>query len=141
MDAVPSEVSGETILRRCIRQLETVPASVEATLIDSLHHDAIVICSDAPTPDLILLDRDLPKKGGREVLTGLKNDADLYRIPVVILTTPEAEQDVLRSYELHTNCYTTKPIEREKFTTIVSAIKAFWPAIVTLPKREPLVSS
>lgn len=94
-----------------------------------------------PTPDLILLDLNLPRKDGREVLDELKQDPVLRLIPVVVLTTSEAEEDVLRSYQLHANCYITKPVELEKFIAIVRSIENFWLAIVTLPKREEFVIS
>jgi chemotaxis family two-component system response regulator Rcp1 len=87
----------------------------------------------APMPDIILLDLNLPRKDGREVLAELKEDPSLRRIPVVVLTTSEAEQDILRTYELHANCYITKPVDLEKFITIVRAIEDFWLAIVRLP--------
>jgi CheY-like chemotaxis protein len=96
---------------------------------------------DVPVPDLILLDLNLPRKDGREVLNDLKQDAKLRLIPVVVLTTSEAEQDVLRSYELHANCYICKPVDLEKFFDIVRAIEKFWLAIVTLPSRGEFSSS
>ena len=94
--------------------------------------------SDAPPPDLILLDLNLPKKDGREVLAELKEDPVLRLIPVVVLTTSEAEQDILRTYELHGNCYITKPVDLEKFLHIVRAVENFWLAIVKLPGRREL---
>jgi chemotaxis family two-component system response regulator Rcp1 len=87
----------------------------------------------APRPDIILLDLNLPRKDGREVLADLKADPVLRMIPVVVLTTSEAEQDIVRTYELHANCYITKPVDLEKFITIVRAIEDFWLAIVRLP--------
>lgn len=94
--------------------------------------------ANAPRPDLILLDLNLPRKDGREVLSELKRDPVLRLIPVVVLTTSEAEQDILRTYELHANCYITKPVDLDKFMTIVRAIEEFWLAVVTLPSRgEP----
>ncbi len=89
----------------------------------------------SPRPDLILLDLNLPKKDGREVLAEIKEDPDLRRIPVVVLTTSQAEQDVLRSYNLHANCYISKPIDLEQFITVVRSIEDFWLAIVKLPSR------
>ena len=89
--------------------------------------------ASAPRPDLILLDLNLPKKDGREVLAEVKTDADLKRIPVVVLTTSEAEQDVLRSYDLHANCYITKPVDLEKFLGVVRSLEDFWLTIVRLP--------
>ncbi len=93
--------------------------------------------SQVPRPDLILLDLNLPKKDGREVLAEIKEDASLRCIPVVILTTSEAEQDILRSYNLHANCYITKPVDLEKFITVVRSIQDFWLSLVKLPPCEP----
>lgn len=90
----------------------------------------------APRPDIILLDLNLPKKDGREVLAVIKNDADLKQIPVVVLTTSEAEEDVLKSYALHANCYVTKPVDLEKFIQVVQSIDRFWLTVVTLPPTE-----
>jgi two-component system, chemotaxis family, response regulator Rcp1 len=89
-----------------------------------------------PRPDLILLDLNLPKKDGREVLSEIKSDDHLKRIPVVILTTSQAEEDVLRTYNLHANCYITKPIDLNQFLHVVRSIEAFWLSIVVLPPRE-----
>ena len=86
-----------------------------------------------PRPDLILLDLNLPKKDGREVLAEIKVDSGLKRIPVVILTTSKAEEDVLRSYNLHANCYVTKPIDLNQFLKVVKSIEDFWLTIVVLP--------
>jgi two-component system, chemotaxis family, response regulator Rcp1 len=91
--------------------------------------------SDVPRPDLILLDLNLPRKNGREVLAEIKSDDKLKSIPVVILTTSQAEEDVLRAYNLHANCYITKPVDFTQFTTIVRTIEDFWLTIVTLPPR------
>jgi CheY-like chemotaxis protein len=90
---------------------------------------------DAPTPDLILLDLNLPKKDGRQVLTEIKADPVLRRIPVVILTTSQAEEDILRSYDLHANCYVTKPVDLDQFIKVVRSIEDFWLEIVRLPTR------
>lgn len=87
----------------------------------------------APRPDLILLDLNLPKKDGREVLAEIKSDDDLKRIPVVILTTSTAEEDVLRTYNLHANCYITKPIDLNQFLKVIRSIEDFWLCIVKLP--------
>ena len=87
----------------------------------------------APRPDIILLDLNLPKKDGREVLEIIKSDDALRNIPVVVLTTSKAEEDVLRSYELHANCYVTKPVDLEKFIVVVKSIDRFWLTVVTLP--------
>jgi len=90
----------------------------------------------APRPDIILLDLNLPKKDGREVLSSIKNDDRFKQIPVVILTTSEAEEDVLRSYQLHANCYITKPVDLEKFIVVVQSIDRFWLTVVTLPPAK-----
>ena len=87
----------------------------------------------APRPDIILLDLNLPKKDGREVLSAIKGDERFMQIPVVILTTSEAEEDVLRSYQLHANCYITKPVDLDKFIVVVQSIDRFWLTVVTLP--------
>jgi CheY-like chemotaxis protein len=90
----------------------------------------------APRPDLILLDLNLPKMDGREVLAHIKQDADLMAIPTVILTTSDAETDIAESYELHANCYLRKPVELEKFETLVKSINDFWLSTVKLPPRQ-----
>ena len=89
--------------------------------------------AEAPRPDLILLDLNLPKKDGREVLAEIKADPILRRIPVVILTTSAAEQDILKSYDLHANCYISKPVDLDAFVEVVRSIEGFWLAIVRLP--------
>ena len=89
--------------------------------------------TDAPRPDLILLDLNLPRKDGREVLEEIKQDSSLKRIPVVVLTTSQAEEDILRTYNLHANCYVTKPVDLDQFITIVKSIEDFWLTIVRLP--------
>jgi CheY-like chemotaxis protein len=88
-----------------------------------------------PRPDLILLDLNLPRKDGREVLAEVKVDPSLKRIPVVILTTSHAEEDVLRSYDLHANCYITKPIDLSQFRRVVKSIEDFWLTVVLLPRE------
>jgi CheY-like chemotaxis protein len=90
---------------------------------------------DAVRPDVILLDLNLPRKDGREVLAEIKNDETLRRIPVVVLTTSGAEADILRSYALHANCYITKPVDLEQFITVVRSIESFWFSIVNLPSE------
>jgi len=89
--------------------------------------------ADARTPDLILLDLNLPKKDGREVLAEIKNDADLRLIPVIVLTTSEADEDVLRTYKLHANSYITKPVDLDKFIEVIQSIENFWFTVVKLP--------
>lgn len=88
---------------------------------------------DAPRPDLILLDLNLPKKDGREVLSEIKTDESLRRIPIVILTTSQAEIDVIQSYNLGVNCYITKPVDLDQFIYVVKSIEEFWLTVVTLP--------
>lgn len=90
----------------------------------------------APRPDIILLDLNLPRKDGREVLSVIKNDERLRNIPVVVLTTSKAEEDVLKSYALHANCYVTKPVDLEKFIVVVQSIDKFWLTVVTLPPAK-----
>lgn len=92
--------------------------------------------AQAPRPDLILLDLNLPKKDGREVLAEIKGDASLRSIPVVVLTTSQADEDVVRAYDLHVNCYITKPIDLYQFLNVVKAIEDFWLTIVKMPKRD-----
>jgi CheY-like chemotaxis protein len=91
---------------------------------------------DKPRPDLVLLDLNLPRKDGREVLADMRKNPDLKTIPVVVLTTSEAEQDVVRTYELCANCYISKPVDLEKFITIVRSIEDFWLTIVRLPSFD-----
>jgi chemotaxis family two-component system response regulator Rcp1 len=89
----------------------------------------------AVRPDLILLDLNLPKKDGRTVLREIKADPNLKNIPVVVLTTSEEENDILKSYQLHANCYITKPVDLSKFTAIIRSIEDFWLTVVKLPGR------
>ena len=112
-----------------INRLSVVPDGVEALsfLRKTGEYDA------APTPDLILLDLNLPKKDGREVLAEVKGDPELRKIPIVILTTSRDEQDILKSYDLHANCYITKPVDFEQFIRVVRAIEDFWLSVVRLP--------
>lgn len=91
--------------------------------------------ANAVRPHLILLDLNLPRKDGREVLAEVKQDSDLRRIPVVILTTSEAEVDILKAYDLHANCYIAKPVDIEQFLTVVKSIEDFWVTIVKRPTR------
>jgi CheY-like chemotaxis protein len=90
--------------------------------------------SNAPDVDLILLDLNLPKKDGREVLADIKSDPRLRRIPVVVMTTSKAEEDIVKCYDLHANSYVVKPIDLDKFIEVVKAIEEYWVSIVTLPK-------
>jgi chemotaxis family two-component system response regulator Rcp1 len=89
--------------------------------------------ADAPRPDLILLDLNLPRMNGRELLAEIKEDESLRQIPVVVLTTSEAEEDIVRSYQLHANCYVTKPVGLEQFLMVVRQIDSFWLEVVKLP--------
>jgi len=91
--------------------------------------------ANVPRPDLILLDLNLPKKDGREVLGEIKESADLKSIPVVVLTTSAAEEDILRSYRLHANCYITKPVDLDGFLKVVQSIDSFWLSVVQLPRE------
>ncbi|MCF8480891.1 MAG: response regulator [Rhodospirillum sp.] len=89
--------------------------------------------ASAPRPDLILLDLNLPRKDGREVLAELKEDANLKRIPVIVLTTSQAEADIMKSYDLHANCYIVKPVDFDQFIEVVRGIEQFWCTLVKLP--------
>jgi CheY-like chemotaxis protein len=91
--------------------------------------------ADVPQPDLVLLDLNLPRKDGREVLAEIKADPELRRTPVVVLTTSQAEEDVLRSYDLHANAYVAKPVDFERFIDVVRRIDSFFVTVVKLPKR------
>ncbi|MDD4858760.1 MAG: response regulator [Dehalococcoidales bacterium] len=98
-----------------------------------LHHEGKY--AGVPRPDLILLDLNLPRKSGREVLAEVKSDEELKRIPVVVLTVSRSEEDILKSYDLHANCYITKPIDFEQFMKITRTIEDFWLTIVRLPPK------
>jgi len=101
--------------------------------LDFLRHRAPF--GDAPTPDLILLDLNLPRKNGREVLSEIKSDPLLKRIPVLVMTTSRADQDIQKAYSLNANCYITKPMDLDEFLRIVKSIEDFWLKTVTLPKQ------
>lgn len=92
--------------------------------------------ADAPRPDVILLDLNLPKKDGRQVLAEIKADQNFTDIPVVVLTTSSADEDILRAYQLHANCYITKPVDLTQFLKVVESIEDFWLTVVKLPKRK-----
>lgn len=109
--------------------MHVVPDGIEA--LEFLHRRGKY--SDAPTPDIILLDLNLPRKHGTEVLEEIKNDPNLRRIPVVILTTSQAEQDIVASYNRHANAYITKPVDLDQFISVVKSIEGFWLEIVRLP--------
>ncbi len=91
--------------------------------------------ANAARPDLIMLDLNLPRKDGRDVLAEIKNDPDLKIIPIIVLTTSRADEDILRSYELNANCYITKPVDFTHFIDVVKSIEQFWLTVVTLPQK------
>jgi CheY-like chemotaxis protein len=91
---------------------------------------------EAPTPDMILLDLNLPRKDGREVLAEVKKDPNLKHIPVIILTTSKADEDIIKTYNLHANAYITKPVDLNRFVEIIHALEEFWFTIVKLPPKE-----
>ncbi len=97
--------------------------------------------SYTPRPDLIILDLNLPKKDGREVLAEIKSDDNLKLIPVVIMTTSQAEEDILKAYSLHANCYITKPLELDQFINSIKSIVEFWFALVKLPRKDTILKS
>jgi len=134
--------------------VEDNPADVrltqEALLEEKLHNNLNVVndgveaiaylrkqgkYSNSVRPDLILLDLNLPKKDGKEVLREIKNDDDLKLIPIVVLTVSKAEEDILKSYNLHANCYINKPLDLNQFSRVVKSIKDFWLTIVKLPPK------
>jgi CheY-like chemotaxis protein len=113
-------------------ELKVVNDGVEA--MEYLHREGKY--AESLRPDLVLLDLNLPRKDGREVLAEIKNDPLLQAIPVVVLTTSASEADILRTYMLHANCYITKPVDMEGFLTVVRSIDDFWLSIVKLPPKE-----
>ncbi|HET9885859.1 MAG TPA: response regulator [Candidatus Binatia bacterium] len=117
---------------KLLNQLTVVGDGVEA--LSFLRKQGIY--ADAPQPELILLDLNLPKKDGREVLAEIKADPNLRRIPVVVLTTSSSEEDILKIYDLHANCYITKPVDLEQFMGVVKSIEDFWVSVVKLPSHE-----
>ena len=117
---------------KLLNQLTVVGDGVEALLF--LRKEGIY--ADAPQPELILLDLNLPKKDGREVLAEIKADPNLRRIPVVVLTTSSSEEDILKIYDLHANCYITKPVDLEQFMGVVKSIEDFWVSVAKLPSHE-----
>jgi two-component system, chemotaxis family, response regulator Rcp1 len=147
-------MSFETFVRPIdILLVEDNPGDIrltQETLTDSkMHNNVIVVYNgeealaylyrrgeyrNAVRPDLIILDLNLPKKGGHEVLEQVKEDPELKHIPIVILTSSKAEEDILKTYNLHANCYVTKPLDLEQFCTVVNTIESFWLSIVKLPK-------
>jgi two-component system, chemotaxis family, response regulator Rcp1 len=117
---------------KLLNQLTVVGDGVEA--LSFLRKEGIY--AEAPQPELILLDLNLPKKDGREVLAEIKADPNLRRIPVVVLTTSSSEEDILKIYDLHANCYITKPVDLEQFMGVVKSIEDFWVSVVKLPSPE-----
>lgn len=95
----------------------------------------------APRPDLIMLDLNLPRKDGREVLAEIKSDEHLKSIPIVVLTTSRADQDILRAYQLNANCYINKPVDFNQFLEVVRSIESFWLYVVTLPPASKAIAS
>jgi len=116
---------------KVINQLAAVSDGVEA--LDFLRRKGRF--ADAVRPDVILLDLNLPRKDGREVLAEIKGDPELKRIPVVVITSSKSEEDVLRSYNLHANCYVTKPVDFGQFVAVAKSIEDFWMGIVKLPPK------
>ncbi|HVO59430.1 MAG TPA: response regulator [Terriglobales bacterium] len=114
---------------RVINSLHVVQDGIEA--LDFLRNRGRY--ANSSSPDLILLDLNLPKKDGREVLAEIKQDENWKRIPVVVLTTSEAEEDIVRSYDLHANAYVTKPVDLKRFLEVIRVLEEFWLAVVTLP--------
>lgn len=113
-------------------QINVVMDGMEAMAF--LRHDGKY--KNAPIPDLILLDLNLPKKNGREVLAEIKMDSKLKHIPVVVLTTSQAEKDIIMTYNMHANCYITKPVDFDQFISVVKSIENFWFTVVKLPPKE-----
>lgn len=116
---------------KIMNRITVAPDGVEA--MKALRREGQYVASSRP--DIILLDLNLPKKDGREVLAEIKEDASLKMIPVVILTTSQAEQDILKSYQLHANCYITKPVNLDRFIEVVKSVEDFWLTVVKLPPK------
>ena len=117
---------------KILSSLHIVCDGVQA--MDFLHNSGEYAAS--PRPDLIILDLNLPRKDGRVVLSEIKGDANLKKIPVIVMTTSQAEEDILKSYNLHANCYITKPIDLDQFIRVIKSIEEFWFTIVKLPPNE-----
>lgn len=117
---------------KALNHLQTVGDGVEALefLQQKGEH------ANAVRPDIILLDLNLPRKDGRELLADIKSDPNLRRIPAVILTTSKAEEDIIKTYDLHANCYITKPVDLDQFFAVIKNIKNCWMSVVMLPHRE-----
>ncbi len=117
---------------KVLNDVHVVQDGVEA--MQFLHREGKFV--NVPTPDMILLDLNLPRKDGREVLAEVKADPKLKRIPVVILTTSKADEDIIRTYNLHANAYITKPVDLNRFIEIIHTLEEFWFSIVKLPPKE-----
>lgn len=124
----------EEVLQTCTNRyhLHLVEDGVEA--MNFLHKKGKFV--NSPRPDLILLDLNLPKKDGREVLAELKSDIKLKQIPVVIMTTSQAEEDIFKAYSLHANCFITKPLELDQFNSAIKSLIEFWCVLAKLPQKE-----
>lgn len=125
-----AELAKEALIDSKIKNNLHVVSDGEKALDFLFKRDPFV---DKPRPDLIILDLNLPRKDGREVLAEIKQNKDFMRIPVVILTSSQAEEDILSSYNLHANCYITKPLDFDQFVKVVGSIEDFWLSIVILP--------
>ena len=128
-----ADLAREALADSKLRNTLHVVADGEAAMAFLRHEGQY---AGTPHPNLVLLDLNLPKKDGREVLAEIKGDEHLKRTPVVILTASKAEEDILKSYNLHANCYITKPIDLNQFLKVVKAIETFWFTIVELPPNE-----
>ncbi len=117
---------------KVLNEIYVAKDGVEA--MDFLHRQGQFV--DAPIPDMILLDLNLPRKDGREVLAEVKKDPKLKHIPVIILTTSKADEDIIKTYNLHANAYITKPVDLNRFVEIIHALEEFWFTIVKLPPKE-----
>jgi two-component system, chemotaxis family, response regulator Rcp1 len=125
----------------------TIEALAAGKIANNLHHaeDGVEAMNylrrqgkykNSTRPQLIMLDLNLPRKDGREVLKELKDDPDLKLIPIIVLTTSRSDEDILRSYQLNANCYITKPVDFQKFVEVVKSIENFWLTVVTLPRHD-----
>ena len=117
---------------KVLNEIYVARDGVEA--MEFLHHEGSF--ANVPTPDLILLDLNLPRKDGREVLAEIKKDPKLKHIPVVVLTTSKADEDIIKTYNLHANAYITKPVDLNRFVEIMHSLEEFWLTIVKLPPKE-----
>jgi CheY-like chemotaxis protein len=125
-----ADLTRESLLDcKILHELHVVGDGIEALAF--LRHEEPY--TTAPRPDMILLDLNLPRKDGRELLSDLKTEPQLRRIPVVVLTSSKAEEDVIRSYDLHASAYVTKPVDMQGFWTIIKAIEGFWFSVVRFP--------